>query len=76
MAHYHAITMEAYNDLEVGHSASSLKLAGSPRWPDSLFCDPYNDIDMLHGHHHYLDIFFCCRKLLAGKRDIFLLFKG
>jgi hypothetical protein len=72
MAHNHAITMEAYDDLEVGHSASPLKPAASPRRPGSMSCDPCDDADVLHGHHHYLDICFGCRKLLAGNRDIFM----
>jgi hypothetical protein len=72
MAHYHAITMEAYDDLEAGHSASPLKPASSPRRPGSMFCDPRDDADVLHEQHHYLDICFRCRKLLAGNRDIFM----
>jgi hypothetical protein len=76
MAHYHP--KEAYGDLEAGfsgHSSSSsspLKPAASPRRPGRMFCDPCDDADELHGHHHYLDICFRCRKLLSGNRDIFM----
>jgi hypothetical protein len=76
MAHYHTITMEAYNDLKAGQSASSLKPAGLPRRPGSMFCDPCDDVNVLHEHHHYLNICFSCQKLLAGNIDIFLEFKG
>jgi hypothetical protein len=49
-----------------------VKPASSPRKPGRLFCDPCDDADELLGHHHYLDICFSCRKLLAGNRDIFM----
>uniref|UniRef100_A0ACD5UDH0 Uncharacterized protein n=1 Tax=Avena sativa TaxID=4498 RepID=A0ACD5UDH0_AVESA len=67
--------MEVYGDLEAGclsYSASPVKPASSPRKAGRLFCDPCDDAEELHGHHHYLDICFSCRKLLAGNRDIFM----
>ncbi|EMS66659.1 hypothetical protein TRIUR3_33801 [Triticum urartu] len=69
--------MEIYGDLEAGclsHSVSPIKPASPPRkaGPGRLFCDPCDDADQLLGHHHYLDICFSCRKLLAGNKDIFM----
>ncbi|CAN6240646.1 unnamed protein product [Urochloa humidicola] len=75
MAHYKPVSAEAYGDLEAGfsgHSATPLKPAASPRRPGRMFCDPCDDADELHGHHHYLDICFRCRKLLSNNRDIFM----
>ncbi|XP_037480729.1 uncharacterized protein LOC119358148 [Triticum dicoccoides] len=72
-----SISMEIYGDLEAGclsHSVSPIKPASPPRkaGPGRLFCDPCDDADQLLGHHHYLDICFSCRKLLAGNKDIFM----
>ena len=67
--------MEIYGDLEAGclsHTVSPVKAASSPRKSGRLFCDPCDDAGEVLGHHHFLDICFCCRKLLAGNRDIFM----
>ncbi|RCV35127.1 hypothetical protein SEVIR_7G226500v4 [Setaria viridis] len=75
MAHYNPVSVDAHGDLEAGfsgHPGTPLKPAASPRRPGRMFCDPCDDADELHGHHHYLDICFRCRKLLSGNRDIFM----